>query len=67
MAGYVFFPIITFVVYSNPAVYANSVLELMKHDAPLNHEELDKLEQLKESIRRQKIEELVEQYDTRKK
>lgn len=64
MAGYVFFPIFTFAIFSNPALYASQLKEYMKFDAPPDHEELDMLEQLKESVRRKEVEKLMKQYES---
>lgn len=56
---YVFFPITMFTYFSNPAVYEKELIEMYKkHNLPTDEEELRILEEVKERVRKEKVEAL---------
>lgn len=68
MAVYVFFPIFSFLIFSNPAFFENYLKKQKKFDSPPNYDDIDALERFKAEIRRKEVDELMKQYgNTNKK
>ncbi len=56
MAFYVFFPIITYTVFSNPEIFEDAIVENAKMLPKVNYEDVDLLERIKDQKRREYFE-----------
>lgn len=63
MVFYVFFPIGTFVIYSNPTLFEKQIIKRAPLYPPLDYEQIDMLEEIKQNIRQKQLENMKREYE----